>query len=135
MVLRLRALRSSKRTRSLRLPRRRVTTSLPAPPRRGSSPLLSEVVTMAKYYGKIGSGVISEVRPGVYEESITERYAYGDILRNSRKANTTDSVNADLTVGNHISIVADAYASTHFFAMRYIEWAGALWYVQSVEVK
>ena len=90
---------------------------------------------MAKYNGKIGYGVISEVRPGVYEESITERYAYGDILRNSRKANTTDSVNADLTVGNHISIVADAYASTHFFAMRYIEWAGALWYVQSVEVK
>jgi hypothetical protein len=32
---------------------------------------------------------------------------------------------SDLSVSNSISIVADAYASEHFFAIRYIEWAGA----------
>jgi hypothetical protein len=34
-----------------------------------------------------------------------------------------------------ISIVADAYANDHFFAIRYVEWAGVLWTVTDVEVR
>ncbi|MCA1806977.1 MAG: hypothetical protein LC687_03870, partial [Actinobacteria bacterium] len=41
----------------------------------------------------------------------------------------------DLSVGNSISIVADAYANEHFFAIRYIRWAGTLWTVQNVDVE
>jgi hypothetical protein len=46
-----------------------------------------------------------------------------------------DKVNNDISVGNSISIVADAYANTHFFAMRYIKWAGTLWTISDVEVQ
>lgn len=90
---------------------------------------------MAKYYGKIGYGVAEETVPGVYRDVITEKYYYGDVVRNTRKLSDSEHLNNDLTVSNSISIVADAYANNHFFAMRYIEWAGTLWIVSDVEVK
>ena len=34
-----------------------------------------------------------------------------------------------------LAIVADAYANDHFFAIRYVEWAGVLWTISSVEVQ
>lgn len=90
---------------------------------------------MAKFYGKIGYGATVETAPGVHEEQITERSYYGDVIRNSRQLKDGESVNDDLSVGNSISVVADAYANEHFFAIRYVEWAGALWKVSDVEVQ
>lgn len=90
---------------------------------------------MAKFYGEIGYGESIEKVPGVYELVIIERKYYGDVTRNTRKLEGGESVNNDITVGNSISIVADAYAHEHFFAMKYIKWAGTLWVVSDVEVK
>ena len=90
---------------------------------------------MAKYHGRVGYGVTTETAPGVYEDTIEERSYYGDVIRNSRGLREGEKVNMDLTVGNSISIVADAYANGHFFAIRYVEWAGALWNVVDVEVQ
>ena len=90
---------------------------------------------MAKFYGEIGYGKTVETVPGVWEDVITERKYYGDVLRNTRALQEGDKVNNDITVGNSISIVADAYAYEHFFAMKYIVWAGAYWVVSDVEVQ
>lgn len=90
---------------------------------------------MAKFYGEIGYGDSVESKPGVWEDVITEHSYYGDVLRNARGLESGDKVNNDLTVSNSISIIADAYANQHFFAMRYIKWAGAYWTVSDVEVK
>lgn len=90
---------------------------------------------MAKFYGEIGYGETAESVPGVWKDVITERKHYGDVLRNSRTLKEGDKVNNDLSVGNSISIVADAYANEHFFAMRYIKWAGALWVISNVDVQ
>lgn len=60
---------------------------------------------------------------------------FGDVVRNSRKLQAGESVNDDLSVDNSISIVADAYANEHFFAIRYVEWAGIRWKVSNVEVQ
>lgn len=90
---------------------------------------------MAKFFGSVGYGETTEIRPGVWEESITEYQYYGDVIRNSRKLQNGDKINNDLSVGNSISIVADAYAHEHFFAIRYVSWAGALWTVTDVEVQ
>ena len=46
-----------------------------------------------------------------------------------------DQVLDDITVRNSISIVADPYANEHFFAIRYVAWAGSLWRVTDVEVQ
>lgn len=91
---------------------------------------------MAKFYGEIGySSDATETSPGVWEEGIVEYKYYGDVIRNTRKMQEDQTVNADLTVNNSISIVADAYAREHFFAMRYIRWMGTLWIVSDVEVQ
>lgn len=89
---------------------------------------------MAKFYGPIGYGVQQEIRPGYFDEVITERNAYGDVVRNTRRLEEGAKVNLDISVGNSISIVADAYVNEHFFAMRYIKWAGVNWVVSNVEV-
>lgn len=90
---------------------------------------------MAKFYGRIGYGESVETVPGVWVDVITERKYFGDVTRNTRSLQESDKINNDLSVGNSISIVADPYAYEHFFAMRYIEWAGALWVISDVEVQ
>lgn len=91
---------------------------------------------MAKFMGAVGynHGAV-EQKPGVFVESIVEKQYYGDILRNSRQMREGEKVNNDLTVGNSISIVADAYANEHFHAIRFVDWAGALWDVTDVTVQ
>lgn len=90
---------------------------------------------MARFYDAIGYGTAVETQPGVWKDTITEVYYYGDVVRNTRRLEPGDQVNNDLTVGNSISIVADAYANEHFHAIRYIKWAGTLWTVKEVEVR
>lgn len=90
---------------------------------------------MARFYGPIGYGDSVEVRPGLWEDAIIERNYFGDVIRNTRKLESGDKVNNDISVGNSISVVADAYANEHFFAIRYVGWAGVLWIVDEVEVK
>jgi len=89
-----------------------------------------------KFYGGIGYGESVETSPGVWKDVIVEHNYYGDVLKNARGLQESgEKLNNDLTVSNSISIVADAYANEHFFAIRYIKWAGALWTVSDVEVK
>lgn len=90
---------------------------------------------MAKFYGEVGYADSVETSNGVWEDDVTEVSYYGDVVQNSRKLITEGDLNPDLSVSNSISIVADAYANEHFFAIRYVKWAGALWTVTSVEVK
>ena len=90
---------------------------------------------MAKFFGKIGYGETQESAPGVWEDVIVEYEYYGDVVRNTRKLSEGETLNNDLSVGNSISIVSDAYANVHFFAIRYIQWAGVLWTVENVEVQ
>lgn len=92
---------------------------------------------MPKFYGAIGYGETVETPPasGVWIDHITERNYYGDVIRNTRRLQAGEYLNNDLTVGNSISVIADAYANEHFFAIRYVSWSGTLWKVTDVEVQ
>lgn len=90
---------------------------------------------MAKFYGKVGFVVTEETAPDVYTEKSIARYYMGDVIRNIKKATTGEGINDNLDINNQISIIADQFAFSHFFAMRYVEWMGAYWNVQSVEVQ
>ena len=90
---------------------------------------------MAKYYGVIGYAETVETAPGVYEEQITERNYYGELVRNTRRLQTSDQVNDNINIANEISIIADPFATQNFHAMRYIEFMGAKWKITNVEVK
>jgi len=91
---------------------------------------------MARFFGRVGYAIgPTESGPGVWVEGIVEREYYGDILQNIRRLQEGPSVNPDIDVQNSISVVADAYAMQHFFAIRYVVWAGVYWTVTSVEVQ
>ncbi|MCD8159450.1 MAG: hypothetical protein LUD77_11390 [Clostridiales bacterium] len=89
---------------------------------------------MAKFYGNIGYGETAETSPGVWEEVITERKYFGDVLQFMRRWESGEGLNDDLNISNKISIVADPFAYEHFHTMRYVEWLGAKWKVSEVEV-
>lgn len=92
---------------------------------------------MAKFYGKIGYAETTQTAPGVWDtEHIVEHTYTGDVIRNARRyEQNPESTNQNLNVNNSISIVADAYANNHFFAMRYVEWMGVRWQITNVEVQ
>ncbi len=90
---------------------------------------------MAKFYGAIGFADTVETDPGIWEEQIVEHSYYGDMVRNTRKLQTSsNSVNDNVDVTNEISIVADPYAEQNMYAMRYIVFMGNKWKINSVEV-
>ena len=90
---------------------------------------------MAKFFGKIGYGETVVIRPGVHDVQIVEKEYYGDLIRNSRRYESSGQVNDNLNVSNSISIIADPYAYQNFHLMRYVEFMGAKWKISSVEVQ
>ena len=90
---------------------------------------------MAKWYGVIGYADTVEVEPGIWDEQVIERPYYGELIRNTRRLQTTDKVNDDLTISNQISIVSDPYAINNFHAMKYAVLWGTKWKITSVEVQ
>ena len=90
---------------------------------------------MAKFYGPVGYAELVETAPGVLEEQIVERKYAGDLLRNTRRLESSDKLNDDLNIANEISIVADPFAWKNFHKMRYVRFMDANWKITSVEVK
>lgn len=92
---------------------------------------------MEKFYGKVGYCVTTEdpVGSGVWRDVVTERNYYGDVLKNSTRWSQSDNLNDNLKINNRISILADAYAYQNFSLIKYVEWMGVLWKVETVEVE
>lgn len=90
---------------------------------------------MAKFYGAIGYSKMQEGSPGVHEETIIEKNYSGDIIRNSRRWETTENLNDNLLINNQFSIVADSFATSNLSCMRYVKWNGACWKITNVEIQ
>lgn len=88
-----------------------------------------------KFYGAIGYATTGEIRHGVWGEAITERNYYGDLVRNTRQFQSSETLNDNLNISNEISIVADPYARENFHTMRYVEFMGAKWKISNIEVQ
>lgn len=88
-----------------------------------------------KYYGSIGYAETTETSPGVWEEVITERQYYGDIVKVSRRLEHSEYLNDDVNVSNRISVLADPYALNNFMNIRYITWQNHKWKVSDVDVE
>ena len=91
---------------------------------------------MAKWFGIVGYGITVETKPGVWTEKTVERDYYGDLIRNSRRLqSSSEKVNDDLTISNQLSIVSDPYAYENFHSMRYVKFMGVKWKITDVEVQ
>lgn len=90
---------------------------------------------MARWCGVVGYATTVETTPGVWEEQYDERRYFGDVIRASRRLESSGDLNDDVNVSNEISIVADPFAINHFHTMRYVELNGTKWKITSVEIQ
>lgn len=90
---------------------------------------------MAKFYGMIGYVNTEETEPGIWDETSVERPYYGDIIRNTRRLQTSGGINDDINISNEISIIADPYANQHFHSMRYVVLNGTKWKISNINVQ
>lgn len=87
-----------------------------------------------KFSGHVGIAVERETSPGVFEETIEPRNCRGDLIRLTRRMNTTPVV-PGLSMGNTFSFIADPHTLDNFFNIRYVEWKGIKWAATSVELQ
>lgn len=92
---------------------------------------------MAKFYGAIGYVFDTEStdHPSVITEEPVERFYKGDLIKNNRRLENSEELNDNISISNQISIVADPYAYSHIFAMRYVKWMGGVWKISTVDVE
>jgi hypothetical protein len=92
-----------------------------------------------RFYGAVGYATSTEVTPGVWQEVITEKMYYGDVVRNARRleppVQVPPELNVNLALENSFSLLADADAYANFVNIRYLEWEGHRWTVTNVEVR
>ena len=89
---------------------------------------------MAKFYGAIGYAIQSETIPGVWEDQIVEKNYRGDVILNQHRWQPTEGLNANFNIDNSISIIADTFAYTNFGFIKYINWNGHKWGIQSMAI-
>ena len=89
---------------------------------------------MAKFYGYVGYADTVETAPGVWQEQIVEHPYSGDLIRNTRQLQPTDTLNDNINIANEISIVADPFARSNIYKMRYVRFMDAKWKITGVDV-
>lgn len=90
---------------------------------------------MAKWYGVIGFAETMETSPGIWEDVITERSYYGQVLSTTRRAQSDGQVLDNINVTNRISILADPFVEQHSHLIKYLTFKGTEWEVSSIEFK
>ena len=87
-----------------------------------------------RFCGEVGYGESTETAPGVWENTIVEHQYRGDVNRSIKREQEGEKVHDDLKMNNSISVLADEYAYSHFFAIKYVVWQGQRWKVSAVQV-
>lgn len=90
---------------------------------------------MGKMYTKIGYAEQVEVERGIVKEEIVERPYVVEVIRLSRRMESSGYINDNVNVNNEFSVLADPYALNHFHNMRYIKLWGQPWIVNNVTVE
>ena len=91
---------------------------------------------MGKYAGNIVFFINEEVEPGIWEEHIVARKYYGDVKRLGAYTQASKyGVGYNFTLNNQLSILADPFANENLYRIRYAEYMGTKWIIQSAEVR
>lgn len=92
---------------------------------------------MPKFCGTIGfsTSVEEPEGSGIYKNKFVTKKYLGDILKNTKRAETGEGVNDNVVLSNQISIISDPYARENFSMIAYVTFMGTRWKVTSVEVR
>ena len=88
---------------------------------------------MSKWYGNVGFARDVEYEPGCWENELTVRPYFGDVLSDRWRRQNSGGVNDNIELSKQISIVADPYAMNHCSEIVYVEYMGSKWKVSEVE--
>jgi len=88
------------------------------------------ITVFTHYYQALEAGATGLIP----EETIEPRNCRGDLMRLTRRMNTSPVV-PGLSMGNTFSFIADPYMLDNFLNIRYIEWRGIKWAATSVELQ
>lgn len=87
-----------------------------------------------KWYGQIAYAEEIETDVDVIETKPVEYDYFGDLLKNYKRNNLSDSINTNITISNQLSVVADSRLMKNFHKILYVTFGGAKWTVSSVDV-
>ena len=85
--------------------------------------------------GKIGYARTEETSPGIYQEIITEKQYYGDVVRNTAESLDSNTINASIKLDNRISVLCNNYMSDNLGCIRYLTFKKSKWKISSIEIK
>jgi len=92
-----------------------------------------------RFSGAVGYASSEETAPGVWQDVITEKSYFGDVIRDSSRlvppTLSPPVLNPSLALANAFSIVGDSEAYGNFMNIRYVVWEGNRWTVINVEVR
>lgn len=91
---------------------------------------------MAKYFGRIGFATSQEnpADSGIYEDVMVEHNYHGDVLdlKSRYKSNSINGTNDLITIDVEFSIMADSFAYQNLSNMKYIEYLGEFWKIETI---
>ncbi len=92
---------------------------------------------MSRFFGPVGFVTSMEVPEGsgIWIDVATEKNYRGEVSRNTKRWDNTQTLNDNINISNVVSIVADPYISNKLFAIKYVKWLGSYWEVTSAEVQ
>ena len=88
-----------------------------------------------KFVGKIGFVQTVDDGHGVWRQDVIERTYKGDLVRNYKNYQNSESVNDNLTLSNNLSIIADKFVTEQLSMMKYVKLRGSYWSITSADIQ
>lgn len=85
-----------------------------------------------RYSGKLGIVQQTEVRPGIWEEVVTEEPVLGTVRQRTEVLSTSGSVLPEYGTNTSISVPARGVGPLDNSVIRYITYKGTRWQIQSI---
>ena len=91
---------------------------------------------MARFYDVVGFLIpVDDQRTGMSTNRAVERPYYGTVIEHTRRWETTEHVNDDLSISNQIEITANDFAFNNAGHIAYVKYLGGYWKVDSIRIR
>lgn len=84
-----------------------------------------------RWAGKIGYATLTEVKPGTWEDVITEVDALGELKQSTEPLDSADSILPRYRTTTSVSVLSDGKRIPDA-GLRYITWQGTNWQINTV---
>lgn len=81
---------------------------------------------------QIGYGSPTEVRPGIFEDTIVERDALAEVVQRTEALDINDSIIPTYRTTTSVSVISDGPTKPMYNDIRYVKYQGFKWAITSV---